>query len=88
MGGIMIILFGMIAAIGVSTLIKHKVDLSKSKNLVILAVVLVVGIGDMSLGYGGFELAGIGLSGVTGIILNAVIPDRNEGYYFLKISNF
>jgi uracil permease len=78
MGGIMIILFGMIAAIGVSTLIKHKVDLSNSKNLVILAVVLVVGIGDMSLGYSGFELSGIGLAGVCGIILNILIPDRTS----------
>jgi uracil permease len=74
MGGIMILLFGMIASIGIQTLIKNNVDLTISRNLVITAVVLVAGIGDMELGYGQFKLAGIGLAGLIGVFLNLVLP--------------
>jgi uracil permease len=77
MGGIMILLFGMIAAIGISTLVKYKVDMSKSRNLVIVAVILVFGIGDMSLGYGNFQFAGIGLAGIVGVLLNILLPKQN-----------
>ena len=76
MGGIMVLLFGMIAAIGISSLVKNKVDMSKSRNLVIVAVILVFGIGDMSLGYGNFQLAGIGLAGIVGVILNIILPKQ------------
>jgi uracil permease len=76
MGGIMVLLFGMIAAIGISSLVKNKVDMSKSRNLVIVAVILVFGIGDMSLGYGNFKLAGIGLAGIVGVLLNIIVPKQ------------
>ena len=76
MGGIMVLLFGMIAAIGIGSLVKSKVDMSKSRNLVIVAVILVFGIGDMSLGYGNFQLAGIGLAGIVGVILNILLPNQ------------
>ncbi len=74
MGGIMVLLFGMIAAIGISSLVKNQTDMSKSRNLVIVAVILVFGIGDMSLGYGNFQLAGIGLAGIVGVLLNIILP--------------
>ena len=76
MGGIMVLLFGMIAAIGISSLIKNKVDMSQSRNLVIVAVILVFGIGDMSLGYENFQLAGIGLAGIVGVLLNILLPNK------------
>ena len=76
MGGIMVLLFGMIAAVGINTLVRDKTDLTKSRNLVIVAVILVFGLGDMALGFGKFQLAGIGLAGVVGVILNMVIPDN------------
>jgi uracil permease len=76
MGGIMILLFGMIAAIGIGSLVKNKVDMSESRNLVIVAVILVFGIGDMSLGYGSFQLAGIGLAGIVGVLLNILLPTK------------
>lgn len=76
MGGIMILLFGMIAAIGIGSLVKNKVDMSKSRNLVIVAVILVFGIGDMSLGYENFQLAGIGLAGIIGVLLNIILPNK------------
>lgn len=76
MGGILILLFGMIAAIGVAALIRAQVDMSKSRNLVIAAVVLVAGIGGMQVDCGRFCLGGIGLAGVLGVLLNAVLPDE------------
>lgn len=76
MGGIMVLLFGMIAAIGISSLVKNKVDMGESRNMVIVAVILVFGIGDMSLGYGNFQLAGIGLAGIVGVLLNILLPKQ------------
>ncbi|MGA1846909.1 uracil-xanthine permease family protein [Deferribacter abyssi] len=75
MGGILILLFGMIAAIGVGTLVRNNVNMAKSRNLVIASVVLVVGIGDMVISVGRISLGGIGLAGIVGIILNAILPE-------------
>ena len=74
MGGIMILLFGMIASIGISSLVKNKVNMSESRNLVIVSIILVFGIGDMVLGYGEFQLSGIGLAGIIGVLLNILLP--------------
>jgi len=76
MGGIMVLLFGMIASIGIGTLVNNKVDMAKSRNLVIVAIILVFGIGDMVLGWGEFQLAGIGLAGIIGVLLNRLLPDK------------
>ncbi|SHE93286.1 uracil-xanthine permease family protein [Vibrio gazogenes] len=75
MGGIMILLFGSIASVGLNTLIKNHVDLHKSRNLVIVAVTLVFGIGGMAFGIGEFSLQGISLCGVVAILLNLILPD-------------
>ncbi|MEL0636681.1 MULTISPECIES: uracil-xanthine permease family protein [Marinomonas] len=74
MGGIMILLFGSIAAVGLNTLIKNQVDLHKSRNLVIVGVTLVFGIGGMAFGIGKFNLQGISLCGIVAILLNLVLP--------------
>jgi len=74
MGGIMILLFGSIAAVGLNTLIKNQVDLHKSRNLVIVGVTLVFGIGGMAFGVGGFSLQGISLCGILAILLNLILP--------------
>jgi len=76
MGGIMILLFGMIAAIGINSLVKAHVDMSNSRNLVIASVILTTGIGNLSLTYGHFSLAGIGFAGVVGVLLNLVLPGK------------
>ena len=75
MGGIMILLFGSIATVGLNTLIKNQVDLHKARNLVIVAVTLVFGIGGMAFGIGGFSLQGISLCGIVAIMLNLILPD-------------
>nr|WP_086941222.1 uracil-xanthine permease family protein [Thaumasiovibrio occultus] len=74
MGGIMLLLFGSIASVGMNSLIKHHIDLSNPRNMIIVSVTLVFGIGGMKFGFGGFELGGVGLCGILAIILNLVLP--------------
>lgn len=76
MGGIMILLFGSIATVGLNTLIQNKVDLHKSRNLVIVGITLVFGIGGMAFGIGDFSLQGVSLCGIVAILLNLVLPEE------------
>lgn len=74
MGGIMILLFGSIATVGLNTLIRNQVDLHQARNLVIVAVTLVFGIGGMAFGIGEFSLQGVSLCGIVAILLNLILP--------------
>lgn len=74
LGGIMLLLFGMIASIGIKTLVDAKTDLNSTRNQVIVSVVLTIGIGGAVVHYGQFSLAGIGLAATVGIILNLILP--------------
>ena len=74
LGGIMLLLFGMIASIGIKTLVDSKTNLSETRNQVVVSVVLTVGIGGAIIQYGNFSLAGIGLAAAVGIILNLILP--------------
>lgn len=74
MGGIMTLLFGAIAAIGLNTLVKEGKDLSEPRNLVIVSLTLVFGIGGMQIGVGEFTLKGIALAAILAIVLNLVLP--------------
>lgn len=74
MGGIMILLFGSIAAIGLKTLITAKTDLEEPRNLVIVSTVMVLGIGSFSVEIGSFVLQGVSLCGVVAILLNFLLP--------------
>ncbi len=78
MGGIMTLLFGTIAAIGMSTLIREQTDLTQPRNLVIVSLILVFGIGDMALGYSEYVVKGIGLAALVGILLNLLLPMPKE----------
>lgn len=74
MGGILCLLFGSIAVVGLNTLIRHQVDLSEPRNLIIVSVTLVFGIGGMVMGVGDFALSGISLCAVAALLLNLVLP--------------
>ena len=74
----MLLLFGMIASIGIKTLIDNKIDFSITRNQVIVSVILTIGIGGAQLSYGNFSLAGIGLASVVGVLLNLVLPKSKE----------
>ncbi|ABZ76893.1 uracil-xanthine permease [Shewanella halifaxensis HAW-EB4] len=76
MGGIMCLLFGSIAAVGLSSLIKNHVDMNEPRNLSIVGVTLVFGIGGMAFGIGSFSLTGISLCGILAIAMNLILPDN------------
>ena len=74
LGGIMLLLFGTIASVGVQNLINHKVDLNETRNIIIVSVTLTMGIGGAVLTFGTFSISGIGLSAVIGVLLNLLLP--------------
>lgn len=78
MGGIMILLFGMITVVGINTLVKSGKDLTTPRNLVIIAVILVAGIGGMKFTAGSFAIEKIGLAGILGLLLNLILPMEKE----------
>jgi uracil permease len=79
MGGIMLLLFGAIMVVGLNTLVKSGQDLLEARNLSIVALILIFGIGGMSFSAGQFQLQGIGLSGILGVVLNLVLPHGEKG---------
>ncbi|WP_374323866.1 uracil-xanthine permease family protein [Azonexus sp.] len=78
MGGIMVLLFGSIAGIGLKTLLDAKVNLSSARNLCIVSVTLVTGIGGLGVTIGSFSLQGISLCGVLAVLLNQLLPAEAE----------
>ncbi|TLX77546.1 uracil-xanthine permease [Labilibacter sediminis] len=93
LGGIMLLLFGMIASVGIKTLIESKADFHKTRNMVIVSIILTVGIGgaaidiplenikvlrELGLNLGTFSLEGIGLASVVGVILNLILPGKSK----------
>ncbi len=78
MGGILCLLFGSIAVVGMNSLIRHQIDLSQARNLCIVSVTLVFGIGGMVIGNDSFSLQGISLCGVVAIVLNLLLPQARD----------
>ena len=77
MGGISIILFGMIASVGMRTLIESQLDFSHSRNLIISSLILVLGIGiDNIIVWRTVSLSGLAIAAFPGIILNKIFPEH------------
>ncbi len=83
-GGVSFILYGMISAVGVRNIVENKVDLTKSRNLIIAAVMFVSGLGFSSVGGVTFmvgnaaiTLTGLAIAALAGVILNAVLPGND-----------
>ena len=74
MGGIMILLFGAIVVVGMNSLVRAGKDLMDPRNMAIVAIILVFGIGGMAFHAGKFTIKGIGLAGIIGVVLNLVLP--------------
>jgi len=72
-GGISILLFGMISSIGIKNMVDAKVDLTLPGNLMVTAVMLVLGLGGASFEFGAINLSGLGLAAIVGIILNLIL---------------
>ena len=78
LGGIMLLLFGTIASVGINSLVKNKIDMGDTRNLVIVSLILTLGIGGAELTFGNFTIGGIGLAALVGVILNLVIPNGKK----------
>lgn len=74
LGGIMLLLFGTIASVGINSLLKNNVDLGNTRNLVIVSLILTLGVGGAELSVGSITISGIGLAALVGVILNLVLP--------------
>ena len=82
-GGISLILYGMIAAVGVRNMVEAKVDLTKPRNLIVAALILVISIGVTYGAQGGvaigpIHLSGLAIAAMVGVILNAIFPREKE----------
>lgn len=73
MGGVVVLLFGMIATVGIRTLVEKQVDFSETRNLVIASTIIVLGISGLHL----FGLSGMGLGAISGLILNVILPETH-----------
>ena len=88
MGGISLVLYGMISAVGVRNVVETKVDFSKSRNVIIAAMILVLSIGiNYSTGSIGFtagslnlSFSGLAVGSFVGIVLNAILPGKDYSF--------
>ena len=78
LGGIMLLLFGSIASVGISNMIQAKIDMGSTRNLIIVSLILTIGIGGAVISVGSFTLSGIGLASLVGVILNLILPEDKK----------
>lgn len=89
LGGVSLVLYGMISAVGVRNVVENQVDFSKSRNVIIAALILVLSIGinfsavgaiGFTIGSVSISLSGLAVGALTGIILNAVLPGKDYNF--------
>jgi uracil permease len=79
LGGISILLFGIIASSGLRMLVDNRIDFGDKRNLVIASVILVIGIGGAKIEFSEtFQVGGMALAAIVGVVLNLVLPGRNK----------
>ena len=81
-GGVSLVLYGMISAVGVRNVVENKVDFTKSRNVIVMALILVLAIGikygaNDSISLGFTSLSGLALAALVGVVLNAVLPGKD-----------
>ena len=81
-GGVSLILYGMISAVGIRNIVENRVDFTKSRNVIVMALILVLAVGikygaidAISLGFA--SLSGLAVAALVGAILNAVLPGKD-----------
>ncbi|MCI5992550.1 MAG: uracil-xanthine permease family protein [Clostridiales bacterium] len=84
-GGVSLVLYGMISAVGVRNVVENKVDFTKSRNVLIAALILVLSIGISystagSLQLGAISLSGLAVGSIAGIVLTAIMPGKDYEY--------
>ena len=81
-GGVSLVLYGMISAVGVRNVVENRVDFTKSRNVIVMALILVLAIGikygaNDSISLGFTNLSGLALAALVGVILNAILPGKD-----------
>ena len=81
-GGVSLVLYGMISAVGVRNVVENQVDFTKNRNVLIAALILVLAIGikygaNDAVSIGFTSLSGLAVAALVGIILNAVLPGKD-----------
>lgn len=85
MGGVSLVLYGMISAVGVRNVVENQVDFTNSRNVIIAALILVLAIGinygpgsvSFAMGSATISLSGLAVASITGIVLNAILPGKD-----------
>ena len=94
-GGISFVLYGMISSIGIRNMVEAKVNFTKSRNVIVAALILVCAlgislssVGSVSFSIAGvsFSLSGLAIAALVGIVLNAIFPDKDD-YYQVNLKN-
>ena len=81
-GGVSLVLYGMISAVGVRNVVENKVDFTNARNVIIAALILVLALGIKysaagALSLGAVSLSGLAVASIVGIVLNAVLPGKD-----------
>ncbi len=81
-GGVSLVLYGMISAVGVRNVVENQVDFTNTRNVVIAALILVLGLGiatssEGAVHIGSVSLSGLAVASVVGILLNAILPGKD-----------
>ena len=81
-GGVSLVLYGMISAVGVRNIVENRVDFTQSRNVLIAALIMVLAIGikygaNDSLSIGFTSLSGLAVAAIVGIVLNAILPGKD-----------
>ena len=84
-GGVSLILYGMISAVGIRNVVENRVDFTKSRNIIVAALILVLAIGIKygagdSLMIGKLNLTALAVASIVGIVLNAVLPGKDDSF--------
>ena len=81
-GGVSLVLYGMISAVGVRNIVENQVDFKASRNVIIAALILVLAIGikygaNDSVSIGFTSLSGLAIAAIVGVVLNAILPGKD-----------
>jgi len=76
--GVSIVAYGMIALAGLRTIVNANIDFSNSKNQIIFAAMVTTGLSGLAITYGAFNLTGIALAMIVGVLLNVILKNKGE----------
>ena len=78
-GGVSVVLYGMISATGIRTIVENKVDFKNMRNILVMALILVCGLGfnTVPLKIGSLSLGGLAVAAIVGVIVNAILPGKD-----------